>query len=281
MLNEMKMEPLAFLRANLCRWAGESDYEDSIYFISTGAQYGQRLGICAPLIVIFRTLDPRLGLGVRMKSKASLFLLLSVSLGLSLTPTLAQEPERTASFGQSISVLGEVQKPGVYAVTGPCRLFDLLSLAGGTTAKAGQRITITHRGFIQQVILSNDPQKNGNANVEIVPGDTVVVGKAGIVYVVGDVHKPSGIAMENGRMTVLQAISMAEGTNPTAALNHAKLIRTTPSGPQEMPLALKKILDGRAPDVHLQAEDIVLVPSSANAEEQLDRRNKNKLNGSG
>ena len=33
-------------------------------------------------------------------------------------------------------------------------------------------------------------------------------------------------------MTVLQAIAMAEGTNPTAALNKAKLIRRTPSGPQ-------------------------------------------------
>lgn len=99
--------------------------------------------------------------------------------------------------------------------------------------------------------------------MEVFPGDTIVVSKAGIVYVVGDVHKPSGVVMDNGtQMTVLKAIAMAEGANPTAALNSAKLIRTTPTGPQEMPLELKKILSAKSPDIHLQAEDIIFVPSS-------------------
>ncbi|PYV69782.1 MAG: polysaccharide export protein, partial [Acidobacteria bacterium] len=76
--------------------------------------------------------------------------------------------------------------------------------------------------------------------------------------------KPSGVVMENGtQMTVLQAIAMAEGTNPTAALNAARLIRKTPTGPQEMPLELKKILAAKSPDIHLQAEDIIFVPNSA------------------
>ena len=167
---------------------------------------------------------------------------------------------------QGVSVLGEVQKPSVYPLMGSRRLFDVLSLAGGTTPKAGQIITITHRDHPRQlrtVLLSNDPAKSAEANVEIFPGDTVVVSKAGIVYVVGDVHKPSGVVMENGtQMTVLQAIAMAEGTNPTAALNSAKLIRKTPTGPQETRLELKKILAAKSPDIHLQAEDIIFVPSS-------------------
>ena len=168
---------------------------------------------------------------------------------------------------QGVSVLGEVQKPNVYPLLGSRRLFDVLSLAGGTTPKAGQVITITHRDHsreLRTVLLSNDPAKSAEANVEIFPGDTVVVSKAGIVYVVGDVHKPSGVVMENGtQMTVLQAIAMAEGTNPTAALNAARLIRKTPTGPQEMPLELKKILAAKSPDIHLQAEDIIFVPNSA------------------
>jgi len=168
---------------------------------------------------------------------------------------------------QGVSVLGEVQKPNVYPLLGSRRLFDVLSLAGGTTPKAGQVITITHRDHsreLRTVLLSNDPAKSAEANVKIFPGDTVVVSKAGIVYVVGDVHKPSGVVMENGtQMTVLQAIAMAEGTNPTAALNAARLIRKTPTGPQEMPLELKKILAAKSPDIHLQAEDIIFVPNNA------------------
>ena len=70
--------------------------------------------------------------------------------------------------------------------------------------------------------------------------------------------------MDNGsEMTVLKAIAMAGGPNSTAALNAAKIIRHTAQGPQETPLALKKILSAKAPDPKLDAEDIVFVPNSA------------------
>lgn len=168
---------------------------------------------------------------------------------------------------QGVSVLGEVQKPGVYPFLGPRRLFDVISLSGGTTQKAGEEITITHRDSPlapHSVFLSSDPNKSAEANVEVFPGDTVVVSKAGIVYVVGDVHRPTGVVMENGtHMTVLQAIAMAEGTNPTAALNRAKLIRKTAHGPSETPLEVKKILAAKSPDLLLQPEDIIFIPTSA------------------
>ena len=167
---------------------------------------------------------------------------------------------------QGVSVLGEVQKPGVYPVLGARTLFDVLSMAGGTTPKAGKVVSITHRDNPQEpisVTLSNDAAQSVRSNVAIYPGDTIVVSKAGIVYIVGDVHRPSGVPMENGSMTVLQAIAMAEGTNPTAKLNGAKLIRKSAHGPQEMPLALKDMLASKSPDIHLQAEDIIFVPSSA------------------
>jgi polysaccharide export outer membrane protein len=168
---------------------------------------------------------------------------------------------------QGVSVMGEVSKPGVYPVLGTRSLFDVLSLAGGLTSKAGQIITITHRDHPQtpnNVLVTNNTAQSIQSNVEVFPGDTVVVSKAGIVYVVGDVHRPSGVVMENGnQMTVLQAIAMAEGTNPTAALNSAKIIRKTPDGPKELPLELKKILAAKSPDITLQAEDIIFVPGSA------------------
>ncbi len=166
---------------------------------------------------------------------------------------------------QGVSVMGEVQRPGVYPVLGARQLFDVLSLAGGTTPKAGKLISITHRDTPQaptSVSLSNDASESVQSNVDIYPGDTIVVSKAGLVYVVGDVHRPSGVPMDNTTMTVLQAIAMAEGTNTTAALNKAKLIRRSSGVPQEIPLPLKDMLASKAPDVRLQAEDIVFVPSS-------------------
>jgi len=168
---------------------------------------------------------------------------------------------------QGVSVLGEVQKPGVYPLLGSRRLFDVLSLAGGTGPRAGRVVSVTHRDHPESprsVKLSNDATESAKSNIEVFAGDTVVVSRAGVVYVVGDVKKPSGVIMDNGTdMTVLQALAMAEGTNPTAKLNNAKLIRTTPTGRQELPLALKDMLASKAPDMHLQAEDIIFVPNSA------------------
>jgi polysaccharide export outer membrane protein len=168
---------------------------------------------------------------------------------------------------QGVSVLGEVQKPGVYPVNGPRRLFDVLSLAGGTTARAGQVVTISNRDRVnplRSVALSSDPQKNDVANVDIVPGDTVVVSKAGIVYVVGDVKHPMGVIMDNsGHITVLQALATAEGANPTAALRNAKIVRKGEKGPTEVLVDIKKIMQAKAPDMTLQAEDVVFIPTSA------------------
>jgi polysaccharide export outer membrane protein len=168
---------------------------------------------------------------------------------------------------QGVSVMGEVMHPGVYPVLGARRLFDVISLAGGTGPKAGRMVSISHREHPESptsVKMSNDPVESAKSNVEVYPGDTVVVSRAGMVYVVGDVKKPSGVLMDNGNeMTVLQAIAMAEGTNPTAKLNKARLIRTTATGREELPLALGDMLQSKTPDLRLQAEDIIFVPNSA------------------
>jgi polysaccharide export outer membrane protein len=70
--------------------------------------------------------------------------------------------------------------------------------------------------------------------------------------------------MENGNdITVLKAIALAQGTNPNAALNGARLIRKTPEGSKDVPLSLKQILAAKAPDLQLQPDDVVFVPGSA------------------
>jgi polysaccharide export outer membrane protein len=168
---------------------------------------------------------------------------------------------------QGISVLGEVAKPGIYPLPGSRNLFDAISAASGVTPRAGSVVTITHRNDPEHsvtVILANNGKSSGSANVPLFPGDTVMVSKAGIVYVTGAVTKPGGFVMENAHMTVLQAVAMAEGAVPTAALDKAEVIRNAGQGtkPEEIPIQLKKILAAKAPDVNLQENDIVFVPVS-------------------
>jgi len=167
---------------------------------------------------------------------------------------------------QGITVIGEVTRPGIYPVLGDRRLFDVLSAAGGLSDKAGRNITITHRNSPDRpkmVHLSQHLERGTGENVEVAPGDTIVVARAGVVYVVGDVGRPSGFLMDSDSITVLQAIAMAGGTTKTAKLNSSRIIRKTAQGAQETHIQLKKIMQAKAPDLTMQADDILFVPSSA------------------
>jgi polysaccharide biosynthesis/export protein len=167
---------------------------------------------------------------------------------------------------QGASILGEVARPGVYPVPGDQRLFDLISAAGGFTEKAGRSIAITHRDQPDKPItvpLSRNANDNPESNVPILPGDTIIVRKADLIYVVGDVGRPSGFLMDGAHLTVLQAIAMAGGTTRTANLDGARIIHRRTDGLSETPVELKKILRAKAPDVTMQADDILFVPTSA------------------
>jgi len=162
---------------------------------------------------------------------------------------------------QGIAVAGEVNKPGIYPLLGAHTLLHAISAAGGTTIKAGDDVIIIHKDSPNQPQHADLGSVTGD-NTPLMPGDQVVVSKAGIVYVVGDVKQPSGIVMERSGLTVLKAIAMAQGTNSTAALNDAKLIRNTPQGKQEIPISVKKIMYDKAPDQELQPEDVLFIPNS-------------------
>ena len=104
-------------------------------------------------------------------------------------------------------------------------------------------------------------------NVEPPPdkpgGDTIVVTKAPIIYVVGDVRLPGGFVVDKSNgLTILQALALAQGATNTAKLNGSKLIHTTNEGPKETPVYLKNILAGKSKDFKLEADDILFVPHS-------------------
>ncbi len=165
-----------------------------------------------------------------------------------------------------VSVMGEVQKPGVYTLLGRHTLYDAISMAGGTTPKAGRAVNISHRdseGNTETVLMTNGPNGDATGNVPIFPGDTIVVSKAGMVYVIGDVRQPTGIVLDNPELTVLQAIAIAQGTNSTASLNNARVLRKNSKGVEQIPVPLKQIMSAQATDIMLKPEDVLFVPTSA------------------
>jgi polysaccharide export outer membrane protein len=167
---------------------------------------------------------------------------------------------------QSVTVLGEVARPGPYTIIGQRRLYDVISAAGGLTEKAGRNVTIAHRTSPDKQVtvqLAEGLAQTAESNVPVQPGDTVIIQRAGIVYVVGDVNRPSGFIIDNNNLTVLKLVALAGGTTRTAKLNGSKILRKTPTGIKETPIQLKKILQAKAPDVSLQADDILFVPGSA------------------
>lgn len=165
---------------------------------------------------------------------------------------------------QAASVLGEVAKPGIYPVLGNQTVFNLISAAGGLTDRAGKSIVITHKGQAPITLpISRNLEENRASDVAVLAGDMIVVRRADVVYVVGDVGRPSGLLMEGGNISVLQAIALVGGANSTAKLNGARIVRRGPSGLTTVPVPLKKLLEAKTNDLPMQADDILFVPTSS------------------
>ena len=166
------------------------------------------------------------------------------------------------------NVLGEVARPGVYPVLGEQTLFSVISAAGGFSERAGKSITITRRDQSAAPItvpLALNPQDHPESNVQIYPGDTIMVRRADVVFVVGEVIRPAGMMMgDGGRLSVLQAIALAGGTTSSARLGGARIIRKGPTGLTELPVPLKNLMKAKADDIQLEANDILFVPSGHN-----------------
>lgn len=204
---------------------------------------------------------------------------------------ILQEPSVTVlivrGMTQNASILGAVMKPGTYPIEKNTTLLDLISLAGGLAPNAGGTLTISHNMSTASTALVNASATSGatpgtvvasisvtnlmsgkdpRANVEVRPGDMITISTAPIVFVVGAVTRAGAFSVQDpkSRMTVLQALAMAEGTTSTAALNHAIIIRQTDGDTdrKEIPLDLKKIIRGKDKDEVLEANDILFVPQS-------------------
>ncbi len=165
---------------------------------------------------------------------------------------------------QNVSVLGQVNRPGAFSVATARSLLDVLALAGGLTEIADRHVTIQRANKRESsVIFVPNHAAADLQTATVYPGDTVLVPKAGVVYVLGDVARPGGYVMQDeAKLTVLQAVAMASGANRTAKEDETRLIRKVNGNYREQTVALKEIEKGKAPDMQLEADDVLYVPFS-------------------
>ena len=167
---------------------------------------------------------------------------------------------------QAVTMVGELAHPGPYTIAGNRTLFDMISAAGGLSDKAGRTVTIIHRDDPDhkiEVQLSVNLAEDTQNNVDVDAGDTIIVSRAGIVYVVGDVQHPAGFMIEDNSLSVLKALALAGGSTRTSSLNKTRILRQTANGIQEIPVPLKKILYAKAPDIPMVKGDVLFVPGSS------------------
>jgi polysaccharide export outer membrane protein len=190
----------------------------------------------------------------------------------------------TETRSQPVSLIGEVQTPGVHQLQGQKNLFEVLSLAGGLRQEAGNVINITRRlewgpiplpsaandatgqfsvasVYVKSVMDASHPAEN----ILIKPNDVISVPKADIIYVIGAVNKPGAYVLgEHRSLSALQILALAQGADKTAATKEGRIMRVVPGSNDraEIPVNLQTILSGKIPDVPLTADDILFVPTS-------------------
>jgi polysaccharide export outer membrane protein len=167
---------------------------------------------------------------------------------------------------QDVSVLGQVRTPGTYSITTPQTILKILSLAGGLTESADRHVVIKRNKSGEQLkyYVSNNAEQALSNVVMVYPGDTVLIARAPMVYVMGDVNRPGAYAIttNDAHLSLLQVIAFAGSASKTAVQSKVRLIRTTDHGPVELPVNLDAIQKGKQADLALQPNDILYVPFS-------------------
>jgi polysaccharide export outer membrane protein len=188
----------------------------------------------------------------------------------------------TTQHTDSVSVIGAVGTPGVHQMTERTLLLDALSSAGGVRPDAGPVVLVTREASfgpipnasarvapsgesvveidLKSLLDARDPSEN----IRVRPHDVISIPPAQVVYVVGNVKRAGGFPLSGkSNLSVLQAIALAEGLDPRAAPERARILRRGTGAEQQIEVNIKKILKGTAEDITLRPNDILFVPNSA------------------
>ena len=172
-----------------------------------------------------------------------------------------------------ISVAGAVKLPLTFQATGPVTLLEAITRAGGLAPEAGPEILVTRtqpcldgtssalvqRILVKGLINAADPA----LNIVLNGGEEIRVPESGKVYVIGNVKMPGAYPLGDGtESTVLQMLALSQGLMPYAA-KEAYISRREGNGSKnEIPIPLTKIMERKAPDTPLLANDILYVPDN-------------------
>jgi polysaccharide biosynthesis/export protein len=184
---------------------------------------------------------------------------------------------------QRISVLGAVEKPSVYDISGQKTVLEALAMAGGLKEDASHILFLIRPPKPEEELPQENKETNqetektfvidldelvikGNwaLNMALLNGDIISVPVSGRVFVGGYVKSPGGFPMKGKRVTVSQAVAMAGGLAPKADGSSASIFRfSEKDGRKETIIAnIYEIEAGKAKDVEMKENDIVIVPLS-------------------
>jgi len=170
---------------------------------------------------------------------------------------------------QPVSVLGAVTNSGIYQLRGVNKtVADVLAMAGGLQPQAGYTVRVTHKRDSQTVSYNlKDILEGGHLHdtAMVEPYDIVTVPRAELIYVLGEVRKPGGFTFgEKQHASVLQALALSEGAQSTASLKDCMILRSEPGKTERKTIKVdvKALLAGKTADPGMNAEDILVIPSS-------------------
>lgn len=168
---------------------------------------------------------------------------------------------------QGITVSGDVKQPGTYPAFGVKMLHDLITAAGGIQPTASSKILITRKEDQDHPITVDynpDALSPTIPQVQVFPGDNIMIPRAGVVYILGNVNRPGEYVL-SGRsgLTVAKGLALAANTGKAAKAGQAHLVRAQKDGTKlDFVLNLNEILQGKAPDLDMKDGDILYVPTS-------------------
>ncbi len=163
---------------------------------------------------------------------------------------------------KKVTIMGQVNSPGLYELSGPTTLLELISKAEGLNREAGDYLTIrrsspeTGTGGEQMIPINlKDLLERGDTSLDIAirDGDNVFVPKAGIIFVTGQVNRPDAYKLEKGE-TLIQAITMAGGFTNLASQKKVKIIRKVQGR--------ESVLENVSMHTPILPGDVIVVPES-------------------
>jgi polysaccharide biosynthesis/export protein len=198
----------------------------------------------------------------RVKAGGATLRSLETDLTVRLADGFLRTPQVSVSMdefkSQRIFVMGEVRAPGTYQLSGDMTIIEVLSRAGGVAQGAADEVLVVRpsrtaagRAVAPEddadatVLRVNIRELQAGAmsqNVTLKDGDTLVVPRAQLVYVFGQVRAPGAYAIEKGT-TVLQALSLAGGVTDRGSTGRIKIVRTVDGKKKELKVKLTDLVE--------------------------------------